>query len=116
MNGNRRFVFDTNSVVSALLFEHSVPAQAFFSALCAGEILLSHTTLAELNDVLGRKKFDRYVSRDEREQFLKMLVRDATVVEISEEIRESRDPKDNMFLALAVNGNAACIVSGDADL
>lgn len=35
---------------------------------------------------------------------------------ITERIAACRDPTDDKFLELAVNGNAAVIVSGDADL
>jgi predicted nucleic acid-binding protein len=34
-----RVVFDTNGLVSALMFEDSIPAQAFFYALENGEVL-----------------------------------------------------------------------------
>lgn len=36
-----RFVFDTNTIVSALLFRSSVPRQAFDRALDNGTILIS---------------------------------------------------------------------------
>ncbi len=49
-------------------------------------------------------------------QFLAVLVREATLVEITETIAECRDPKDDKFLELAIGGKAACIVSGDKDL
>jgi len=110
------YVFDNNALVSALLFEQSVPGQAFYAALDHGTLLVSHATVAELTEVLARKKFDRYVTPQEREQFLVMLVQEATVVEIVEEIRACRDPKDDKFLELAVNGNASCLVTGDKDL
>ena len=32
MNSNARYVFDTNVLVSALIFEHSKPGQAFTSS------------------------------------------------------------------------------------
>jgi PIN domain len=76
-----RYVFDTSVVVSALLFEQSVPGQAFYAALDRGEILLAQATATELAEVLSRKKFDRYLTREEREQFLVVLLREATVVE-----------------------------------
>jgi predicted nucleic acid-binding protein len=38
------------------------------------------------------------------------------VVEVTERLAECRDPKDDKFLELAVNGKATCIVSGDDDL
>jgi predicted nucleic acid-binding protein len=77
-----RCVFDTNVLVSALLFNQSTPAQAFFAALHAGEILVSADAIAELNDVLGRGKFARYVSEEERARFLQRLLREARLVEV----------------------------------
>lgn len=116
MSPEPRYVFDTSAVVSALLFEQSVPGRAFSAALDQGEILLSPATFAELSEVLGRTKFDRYLTREEREQFLALLLREATVVEITEEIRACRDPKDDKFLELVVSGSASCLVTGDQDL
>jgi uncharacterized protein len=111
-----RCVFDTSATVSALLFEQSVPGRAFYAVLDRGQILLSQATFAELSSVLGRKKFDRYVTREDRERFLAMLLREAKLVEITEEVRACRDAKDDMFLALAVCGGASCVVTGDQDL
>ena len=111
-----RYVFDTSVVVSAPLFEQSVPGQAFYAALDRGEILLSQATATELAAVLSRKKFDRYLTREEREQFLVVLLREATVVEIGAEILACRDPKDDKFLELAVSGRASCLITGDEDL
>jgi putative PIN family toxin of toxin-antitoxin system len=111
-----RCVFDTCVVISALLFEHSVPGLAFFAARRAGIILLSQETIAELSEVLGRTKFDRYLTREEREQFILLLLREGTAIEIAEVIHACRDPKDNKFLELAVSGLASCVVSGDEDL
>lgn len=116
MSGEQRFVFDTNVIVSAVLFEHSLPGQAFYGALQRGKVLLSQAVILELNEVLSRVKFDRYVAREDRERFLVMLVREATIVEINAEVRDCRDPKDDKFLELAVGGQATCLVTGDEDL
>lgn len=111
-----RFVFDTNAIVSALLLKHSVSRQAFDMAFASGELLLSLAVISELNEVLKRKQFDKYILEEERMQFLAVLVREATLIEITETITECRDPKDDKFLELAIGGKAACIVSGDKDL
>jgi putative PIN family toxin of toxin-antitoxin system len=111
-----RFVLDTNVVISALLLPRSIPRQSFDKAIDQGEILLSLPILTELNDVLSRKRFDRYLSEEERMRFLAALVKQAKLIEITETITECRDAKDNMFLELAVSGNADCIISGDQDL
>jgi putative PIN family toxin of toxin-antitoxin system len=112
---SKRYVFDTNTLVSALLFEHSTPGQAFLKALQLGEILLSQATLEELADVLQREKFDRYVTTAQREEFLEALVERATFIETTEKVQVCRDTRDDKFLGLAISGNAAYIVSGDND-
>ena len=50
------FVFDTNAMVNAMLFEQSVPAKAFFAALDLGDVLLSQATIAELRNVLSQNQ------------------------------------------------------------
>jgi uncharacterized protein len=111
-----RYVFDTNVIVSALLFEHGKPAQALQYALSNGEVLLSLDLLEELNEVLGRKRFDRYVTSEEREEFLEALIARAILVDITVNVQECRDPKDDKVLELALNGEAQYIISGDKDL
>jgi putative PIN family toxin of toxin-antitoxin system len=111
-----RFVFDTSAIISAALLKRSVSRQAFDKALDEGELLVSAETIDELNQVLGRVDFAKYVTEDERLEFLAVLLREATFVEITVHVGECRDPSDNKFLELAVSGAAACIVSGDQDL
>jgi putative PIN family toxin of toxin-antitoxin system len=111
-----RFVFDTNVTVSALLLRHSLPRQVFDKALMKGRLLISPATVYELNRVLLRKSFDKYILEEERAEFLAALVREAILVEPDTQVGECRDPRDNKFLELAVSGQAACIVTGDSDL
>lgn len=111
-----RVVIDTGVVVSALLLPGSVPRRAFDRAASAGRLLVSDATVAELDRVLRRPKFDRYLAADERMEFLAALVRGAERVAVTEIVRECRDPNDDKFLELAVGGRASHIVSGDADL
>jgi len=58
-------VFDTNTLVSALLFEHSKPGQALRRTLRLGHVLLSAAIPGELAEVLQREKFERYVTAAE---------------------------------------------------
>jgi uncharacterized protein len=111
-----RIVFDTNVAISAVLLPRSIPRQAFDAAAARGQLLVSEETITELEEVLRRPKFDKYVREEKRLEFLAALVRDAEVIEVTELVRECRDPKDNKFLALAVSGKASHVVSGDADL
>jgi len=116
MNDKPLYVFDTNVIVSALLFEQSMPARAFRAALDHGEILLSRPVLKELNEVLTREKLKPYLLPEERERFVIALLNKSIFIDIEEKIQVCRDPKDDKFLELAANGGAACIISGDEDL
>ena len=111
-----RIVFDTNVIVSAILFAGSMPRRAIELALTKGTILISTALYEEMNRVIVQDRFDRYVSRRQREGFLDLLIRESEHIEITESIQVCRDPKDDRVLELAVCGNAAYIVTGDADL
>jgi len=111
-----RFVFDTNAIISAVLLKRSVSRKAFDKALDEGEVLVSVETIDELNRVLGREDFARYITEEERMEFLAVFLREARLVEATVHVGECRDPSDNKFLELAVSGEAQCIVSGDKDL
>lgn len=111
-----RFVFDINALISAFLIEESVPSQALRSALNQGVVLVSAPLLTTLAGVLQRPKFDRYLTLDEREELVAAFVASSRMVEITERIRACRDPDDDAILEVAVNGNAATIITGDPDL
>src|SRR5438876_11541540 len=104
-----RTVIDTGVVVSAVLLPRSVPRQAFDAAAARGRLLVSEATVAELDEVLRRPKFDKYVPEDKRLEFLAALVREAEPVAVTEAITACRDPKDDKFLELAVTGKASHI-------
>lgn len=92
------------------------PGLAFRLALESGQVFLSVPVLEELNDVLSREKFQRYILSDDREVFLEAFIDRTVIIDTVEQILDCRDPKDNKFLELAVSGKADCIVSGDDDL
>ena len=56
--------------------------------------------------MLGRERFNRYVTSEAREEFLEALVERSVLVEIIEHVQECRDPKDDQVLELALNGEA----------
>ena len=114
--GKKRIVADTNALMSGLLIPDSVPGKAVKRATDQGTLLVSDDTLEELANVLSRTKFDRYVSLEDRKTFILLLGRISERVAIVRRIQACRDPKDDKFLELAVNGAAELIISGDEDL
>ena len=110
-------VFDNNVVISAAMFWTSIPAQALLKARKNNHIILSSRfTLAELRMTILNSKFDKYVSLSKRIGFCETYASGSHIIPISASILACRDPKDNMFLELAVSGNASYIITGDNDL
>lgn len=111
-----RVVVDTNVLISSLLLPDTASCKAVEKAIREGALLVSDATLEELGDVLSRKKFDPYVSLNDRKKFIRLLGRISEWVASGRRIRACRDPRDDKFLEVAVNGDANLIISGDKDL
>jgi len=111
-----RIVLDSNVILSAALFKGSTPRQALDKASITGQILMSNEIIEELTDIFNRPKFDRYSSKQLRNEFLHDFLAIVENVQIVEKIAACRDRKDDKFLELAVNGKANYIITGDQDL
>lgn len=121
MSSARRVVFDTSTLIGALLLPDSSPRRALMAAREWCELCGSEATLAEFESVILRAKFDRYLNRDARSTFAGMIRRHTRLFAVSETDetrlpRACRDPRDNKFLALALASKADALVSSDADL
>lgn len=108
-----RLVIDTNLLVSAYIIGSGLPARLYEYALVEADLLFSAETLVELQSVLRRPKFDRYVTRKHREDAYEKVLLFAQIVTPSKHFSLSADPKDNKFIDVAITGQADFIVSGD---
>jgi len=117
MKRTKLFVFDVNALVSAFILESETNARAFDKASSTGRIITSDAIQSELAEVFLRPKFDRYARFDDRLDFLRYFDRQALLWSAPlPVIRACRDPKDDMFLELAVAASASCIITGDKAL
>jgi putative PIN family toxin of toxin-antitoxin system len=110
-----RVVIDTNVLVSAALKERSPPSDAVHLAAERDLLLKSATTEQELFITLARPRLAPLIPPLFQDWLADVLAA-AELVPITERIVACRDPKDDKFLELAVNGHADLIVSGDAEL
>jgi len=111
-----RIVVDTNVLVSRTLLPESIAARAVRRIVDQATLLVSDATLMEFAEVLTRRKFDAYISVEKRQSFFQFVVQIAETVPITTTVRACRDPRDDKFLELAINGGATFIVTGDQDL
>lgn len=109
-------VIDTNVIVSGILFQASIPRDVLTQALNEYSVTFSEQTWDELSLVLQRSKFDRHFSLEIRLLALTNLASKIEVISSKTSISDCRDPKDNKFLALAIDAGAKIIVTGDKDL
>jgi putative PIN family toxin of toxin-antitoxin system len=112
-----RVVFDTNTVISALLFGGSL--HWFIMHWQSGLVtpLVSQASAEELLRVLGYPKFGLSADKIERiaSRYLSFAER-VEKVTTTPNIPLCRDNDDQKFIDLAIAGHADVLVSGDADL
>jgi putative PIN family toxin of toxin-antitoxin system len=99
-----------------VLFEGSKPDLAMRYALQNGNILFSLELIEELDEVLSRAKFRKYITDEEREEFLDGFIDRGILIKVVDVVKECRDPKDDKILELSLSGKADLIISGDKDL
>jgi len=110
-----RVLVDTNILVSAALKQGSLPNLALYQASQRCVLLKSEATEAQFVEVIARPYLAPII-RPEAREWLTQLMRSAVLVSIIERITVCRDPTDDKFLELAVNGHADLILTGDKDL
>ncbi|MGC1165779.1 MAG: putative toxin-antitoxin system toxin component, PIN family [Solirubrobacterales bacterium] len=114
----RRAVLDPGVLVSALITPGGAPAKLVAQAPGGGlELILSPLLLGELEEVLAREKFRRYVDLGSTRDYLAQLRREGTSAADPEgpPPLRSADPDDDYLIALA-HDQSAIIVSGDRHL
>lgn len=116
-----RAVLDTNVFVSSLLVKEGLPAQVLNAWRERQYVLvISPALIAEIRDVLKypriRRKYN--LTNEDVEQLIALLEQDGLLVPGDAEVTGAipEDPKDEMVLACALDGQVDLIVSGDRHL
>lgn len=121
MSRPRRVILDTSTLVSSVLGIGSVPERAVLRAFESCKVCACAETLEELEIVLARKKFDRYLDEERRRAFVARIRRNSHIQALQHVAGQvfdppCRDKNDEKFLALALAASADTIVSGDRNL
>jgi hypothetical protein len=110
-----RLILDTNLWISFLISKHLKKIDNLFyeDKIC---LIFSQELLNEFLEVVERPKFKKYFSSEDIENLLALFEIYGELVEVSSIITICRDEKDNFLLALAKDGKADFLLTGDADL
>ncbi|MGE5335890.1 MAG: putative toxin-antitoxin system toxin component, PIN family [Nitrososphaerota archaeon] len=113
-----RAVLDPGVLVSALITPTGTPAELLTATRNGSfELIVSSHLHEELDMVLRREKFRRYVELDAVDEYVRLLRRDGTKAPDPAKPPPIRcaDPDDDYLIALA-HSRSAALISGDSDL
>lgn len=112
-----RAVLDTNLLVSYLLTQGSTMSRIIDHwELGRFVTIVSPAMLDELKEVVNRPRLRPFMSADPQ-VLIDVIEQDAEFIPGDLKLTGiCRDPKDDIFIACAVEGHADVLVSGDADL
>lgn len=108
-----RVVIDTNVILSSYITKGGTPWRALRFVLDNHTLLMCSETLSELIAKFSYEKFARYGLEAERMEYVSGIEELAEFVTVKTQVTDCTDPKDNIFLSLALDGKADFIVSGD---
>jgi putative PIN family toxin of toxin-antitoxin system len=119
VNERIRVLADTNVLVAAVTSREGVSARLLIAAR-AGlfQLVVSPLLLDELETVLARPKFRRYLSADDARRFVTLVREFADVVDDPPASDEqlTPDPDDDFLVVLAEAADVDVLVSGDRHL
>ena len=110
-----RLVVDVNIWISTLLMPRfQVRTEVFFDS--NNLLVISQKLFDELDDAIQKSHLARRINRTNYELLVSKLRTLAELIDVYSVIDVCRDPKDNYLLALAKDGNADYLITGDDDL
>ena len=115
MKAKHRIIIDTNLWISFLLTSNFSKIDTLVEDTGI-TLLFSQELIDEFIEVALRPKFKRYFSLDDIEELLTKVKKKAKFITVISKVDRCRDPKDNFLLALAQDGKATHLITGDQDL
>jgi len=114
-NKKTRLVVDANAWISSLL------TPGFHERLkivfdVRYHLMVSEELFRDLASAIRKPYLAKHIKQVEYEYLVSQLRVDAELVEVHSVVNACRDPKDNFLLALAKDGNADYLITGDDDL
>lgn len=117
MKSRLRIVFDTNALISAAILPNSVSNEALTIAVEHFDILTSKEAWQEFDTRVQKPKLFHYFGTVPKRDDVVSFVNQALIhIQVQSTVLDCADTDDNKFLALALDGDASILVTGDQDL
>lgn len=110
-----RLIVDTNLWVSFVISNNLNQLDSF---LFSGntKLLFSTELLAEIKETITKPKLKKFFEANALDEMLSSFEPFIDLIEVKSVVNICRDPKDNFLLALARDGKADYLLTGDNDL
>ena len=80
------------------------------------KLVFSKELFAEFITVAERPKFKKFFSQKDIKKLISVINKFGFLCQVSTNVNDCRDTKDNFLLNLAIDSNADYLITGDADL
>lgn len=110
-----RIILDTNLWISFLITGDFKKLDSLIRNKKV-KLIFSLESIEEFLIVANRPKFKKYFTKTDIELLIDLFDSYGELIDVTSTIELSRDPKDNFLLALAKDGGADYLVTGDQDL
>ncbi|HVS92909.1 MAG TPA: putative toxin-antitoxin system toxin component, PIN family [Mucilaginibacter sp.] len=110
-----RVILDTNILISLLITRDFLK----FDKLITQDkvvFILSQELIEEFVEVAQRPKLKKYFAWTSVEKFILAIKNISELINVETNISVCRDPKDDFLLALAIDGQATHLITGDKDI
>ncbi|MBL0110180.1 MAG: putative toxin-antitoxin system toxin component, PIN family [Saprospiraceae bacterium] len=110
-----KLILDTNLWISFIISNklNSIDAILFTEDV---RLLFSEELIAEIMATIEKPKLKKYFAPNALEEMLSTFEPFVDLIKIETDVLVCRDPKDNFLLALAHDGKADYLLTGDNDL
>ncbi|ADB36555.1 putative toxin-antitoxin system toxin component, PIN family [Spirosoma linguale] len=108
-----RIILDTNIYISALISRNSRQRLNRIFDNPAITVLIAELLLSEIDTVTLRPKISKYLTSSERTAFIHFIKERCLLVSVSSIVTVSPDPDDDFLLALAKDGQAEYLITGN---
>ena len=112
---SKKVILDTNLWISVLISKN----YSFLDNYILNgrvKLIFSEELFGEFIEVAGRPKFKKFFSSKDIQNLISLIDKFGTLYQVSSDINECRDVKDNFLLNLAVDSDADYLITGDTDL
>lgn len=110
-----KLIIDTNLWISFIISNKQIQLDTFLFNKAA-RLLFSAELINEIHETISKPRLKKYFKKNALEEMFSVFDPFIDLIEVESIVNICRDPSDNFLLALAKDGKADYLLTGDKDL